>query len=348
MNCELKRVLVTGGTGLVGSHLIVELIASGGYEIFATARSAKSVEKLRAVADYFGADLSGVNFVEVDLDDAAQVARAIAEVAPSVVMHTSAIVSLDGQNEQRMIESNVDMTRAVVDALLEQKKQRRDISLIHISSIAALGTRHAPQLTDEECRIERIADQSAYSRSKFFSENEVWRGIKMGLSAAIVNPSVIVGVTGDGTDRSGLQFIFEVIARGVPFYTGGVMGFVDVRDVARAMIRLDQTPSAMGQRYLLSGENLNYKQFIGDLGAAFSRRRPFIYASKWMLNVGVFFMGIWSKITRRPPMLARPMIGFMTDRAYYDGSKITRSVEGFSYTPFKDSAEMIAKRMVIK
>ncbi len=343
------RAVITGATGLVGSHLVAHLLGVSDWEVHCTARSEHSLTKLKAVCDDFGADYSKLLIHNIELEDSSKLSQFFEEVSPDVVFHTAAIVSLDGSDESTMIRSNVELAASVADALLSLRSKGKSPLLVHTSSIAALGCRPYPELTTEECQVENIASISAYSKSKFLSENEIWRAAKMGLRVVVVNPSVVVGVTGDGTDRSGLQNVFELASCGLPGYTRGVMGFVDVRDVAAAMYELALSAQSgraevESQKYILSGVNLNYKEFITVFNQAFGKKKPFLYVSKPLLKSGVWLLGVYAKIVGRKPLIAPPMIGFMTDRTLYEGSKVERTLVGFKYSDFSDSAKMVARR----
>lgn len=344
-------IVITGATGLVGSHLAVRLLENSNLEIHCTSRSHNSTAKLRAVCDSFGADFARLKIHNIELEQSDELTQFFRDIEPDIVFHTAAIVSLNGSNESQMVTSNVELSATIADRLLDLKSRGKESLLIHVSSIAALGSKSYPELSDESCQVKSIAKLSAYSLSKFLSENEIWRARKMGLRVIVVNPSIIVGVTGDGSDRSSLQNVFALLSGGLPIYTRGVMGFVDVRDVAEAMYRLAfDTQSGNGElegnRYILSGTNLNYKEFITHFNLAFGKRKPFIYIGKPLLTIGVWAMGMWGKIRGHKPLIAPPMIGFMTNQTAYDGTKIESAIKGFKYRDFKDSAAMVASRFM--
>jgi len=106
-----------------------------------------------------------------------------------VVYHCAAIVSL-GNGSNAMIETNVQGTKNIVKASIDAKISK----LCFVSSIAACGQPERGEVIDEETQWKERESRSAYSRSKFYSEAEVWKGIQAGLNAVIVNPGVILGV----------------------------------------------------------------------------------------------------------------------------------------------------------
>lgn len=328
----MKRVIITGATGLIGSHLVVELLRAGGYQVTAMVRSEGSKRKLGEVLARYDLDEGLVSYQLVDTESYEQVERVVAD-GYEIVFHCAAIVSFDGSSAEHIVSNNVELTNYVVDSCLASAAEPL---LVHISSIAALGTALYPSLTTEQTLFSSIATASAYSRSKFLSENEVWRGVKMGLRAVVVNPSVVLGVGAEGSE--GLQPIFRLAAKGIPCYTDGVVGFVDVVDVARAMRLLAEEPKSWGGRYLLSGENLSYGELITAFNGAFSHRAPRFRVPDWLLKVVVFVLGC----VQRRPLLTRDMIGFLTGRSAYDGSLVERTV-GMRYTGIEETARRIAK-----
>lgn len=343
------KIVITGATGLVGSHLAVRLLENRDSEIHCTSRSQKSTDKLRAVCNDFGADFSKLKIHYIPLEQNDELTQFFRDIEPDIVFHTAAIVSLEGGNETQMITSNVELTATITESLLDLKSRGKEPLLIHISSIAALGTKPYPELTDESCQIESIAKISAYSRSKFLSENEVWRAQRMGLRVIIVNPSIVVGVASDGSEREGIQKLFKLLSGGIPAYTLGAMGFVDVRDLSEAMYQLAFTAQSgnkeiEGNRYILNGVNLNFKEFITTFNQAFGKRKPPIYISKTLLTFVIQTLALWSKIRGAKPLITPSSIGYMTNQTAYDGTKIERTIEGFKYRDFGDSAKMVAQR----
>lgn len=340
----MKKALITGGGGLVGSHLALQLLKSTGWEIHSTLRTPTSGAKLSEVLLFDGFSIDQLTVHTVDLQDEQQVCHLMDEVQPDVVFNTAAIVSLGGgSNQQRLVSANVDMTHFVVEAMLKAEKKAL---LVHVSSIATFGHRADGGLIDETYMMSDIVSASAYTRSKFIAENDVWRAEKMGLKVVVVNPSIIIGISGAGSEFGGLQDVFRLMARGIPFYTSGVVGYVDVRDVARAMEMLALDEKTWGERYCLNSENLSYRSFIQKFGDAFGRRAPWFFVPKWLLKIGVWAMGLWSKSRCQKPLLEPFMIGFMTTKSFYDGSKVERALDPqFSYTPISESAIYIAKRL---
>lgn len=329
----MKRVIVTGATGLIGSHLIVELLLNNNdYHITALVRSERSKTKLTEVLGRYNLDDSSISYIKVDTQNYEEFREAIALF--DVVFHCAAIVSFDSHKAEEIVANNVELTSYVVDACLSS--QRRPL-LVHISSIAALGTAMYPEMTTEQTPFTNISGASAYSKSKFLSENEVWRGVKQGLSAVVVCPSIVLGV--GASESEGLQPVFRQASRGIPFYTAGIVGYVDVVDVARAMALLAQTPSSWGRRYILSSYNLSYRELISELNTAFGKAKPWIAVGKTTLRIAVALLSV----VQRKPLLTKEMTGFLTHKSCYDGSLVCGTIP-IDYTPISETARRIASQ----
>src|SRR5690606_28805935 len=154
--------------------------------------------------------------------------------------------------------------------------------LVHVSSIAALGSRKDNKPVNEADKWEYDKKISRYALSKYKSELEVWRGIKEGLDAIIVNPSVIMGL---GSYKKGSGAIFELINKGIKIYPPGSVGIVDVEDVARIMMILMDNTSLSGERYILNSENLTNKDLLDRIANLLRKKKPSMRATPFMLGV---------------------------------------------------------------
>lgn len=274
----MHKALVTGATGLLGSHLLFSLLERG-FEVTAIIRSQESIKKATKIFNYYSnrADelTSKVRWVEGELLDAQFVQELIPEC--DVIFHCAAQVSFSPFRKSEVIRVNTEITAIIVDAALEHGKR-----LIHVSSIASLSSANNGAPVDEGCLWKSVKGENGYAISKFYSEMEVWRGVELGLNAAIVNPAVILG---PGDWNSGSPFFFKVIKKGLPFYTKGGTGFVDVRDVVSAMLAITEKNIA-GERFVLVGDNILYKEFFDIVAKAIDATPPMIAAGRLLLSLG--------------------------------------------------------------
>ena len=331
-------IFVTGGTGLIGSHLLLELV-SAGKEVRVLKREKSDIEQVKKLFSFYSDDPEGlfgkINWVTGDLLDYFTLEKYLEGV--NEVYHCAATVSFDSGRRAEMIADNVEGTANIVNASLKNGVHR----ICHVSSVAALGNAGKGRTVDELTNWVPSKKVSGYSESKFFSEMEVWRGIEEGLDAVIVNPSIVLGA---GKLNSGSSQFFKLVWDGLKFYTKGVTGFVDVKDVVKAMVMLMSDPDFSrykNQRYLLNSGNLSYQELFNRIADFYGKPRPKYFATPFFLNllcrVSVLIKPIYKKL---------PAITFETAAAanstnLYDGSKIVRLMN-FKYTPLTISIRHVA------
>lgn len=307
-------ILVTGATGLVGGHLLWHLLQQN-ITISATKRSTSDLESLRKIFSFYtphaDAFLRRIQWRIADVCDKKSIDEALEGI--ETVYHCAAVVSLsNGGNE--MINTNVEGTANIVNAALNNKVKR----FCFVSSIAACGQTYGVDLIDENSELVNIQSRSAYSRSKYFSEQEVWKGIHAGLNAVIVNPGVILGYS--GSDK-GSSELFARVRKGLPFYTHGGSGYIDVQDVVKLMIELTNS-TITAERYILVAENCSNKDVLSWMADGYGKRRPTIGINKkFMLAIGTI-SEIAGKILPFTPMLDRSLAQSASNRAYYSNRKI--------------------------
>ena len=329
-------IFVTGGTGLIGSFLLRALRARG-LNVRALHRGAVPANAA-----------PGVEWLAGDLLDTEQLRVAL---TPDVthVFHCAGLVSYAPQDEDLLLSVNVQGTAALVDACLE----RPGIRLAHVSSVAALGGPAASAVTapgqaltvTETASWDLGAAHPAYATSKYLGELEVWRGVAEGLSAVIVNPSVVLG-PGDW-HRSSTRLL-RYAHQQHRFYTRGLINFVDVRDVVAQLLALafDQ-PALTGERYILSAEARPLAEFFRLAAVAMQRRPPTVAVPDWAAEI------IWRLEHARAVLTgARPLITKDTARAgrqpvVYAHAKV-QSATGLGFRSLEETLGWCAAGLVEK
>ena len=331
-------IFVTGGTGLVGAHLLYELTLAG-KKVKALKRKTSNLQQVLKTFSYYSETsnelFDRIEWVDGDMLDYFALEILLAGVTE--IYHCAAIVSFDSKERQKMIANNVEGTANLVNAAIENGIKR----ICHVSSIAALGRLNEEQFVTEETNWVPSKKISGYSESKFFSEVEIWRGIEEGLDAVIINPSIIFGPSNWETGSSKM---FKTIWDGMKFYTKGVTGFVDVKDVVKAMILLmDESnfDSAKNQRFLLNSENLSYKNVFCQIADALGKPRPKYYASNSVLKLVWRILKITGWITGKSPSITRDVAANSNTVNNFDGSKISR-IYNFEYLPIAESIQQTA------
>jgi nucleoside-diphosphate-sugar epimerase len=335
METQDKPVFVTGGTGLLGSHLIFTLISQG-ERVRAIHRKTSNREILKKVIGYYKGNeeelLSLVEWVECDICDYSRLTKVMRGV--DFVYHCAAAVSFENRHKNYVLDNNIHGTANVVRACFENKTTK----LCHVSSNAALGAYDGELMVNEKHEWDEEGYRSPYGTSKYLSEREVWKGISNGLNAVIVNPTFILG---PGDWSRGSSSFFSSIDRGMLFSTNGMSGYVDVNDVVKAMITLVKS-SISGERFIVSAENLTYKKFFTMIAESLKVRKPIFNVPKALSSPALILVHILELITKGKSPLTKDIIKVAWSRITYDNSKIIKST-GITFTAIEKSVQEIAE-----
>jgi dihydroflavonol-4-reductase len=328
-------IFVTGGTGLIGSHLLYKLVADG-KSVKALRREKSNLQQVFKIFSWYSSNpdelFRRINWVNGDIQDYYDMEMLLEGIEE--VYHCAGIVSFDSRNHRKMIHNNVEGTANLVNAALENGVKK----FCHVSSVSALGKNQDGYHTNEHTNWIPSKKVSAYSKSKFFSEAEVWRGIEEGLDAVIVNPSIVLG---PGNWDAGSSGLFKVVWEGLKFYTGGSTGYVDVKDVVKAMVMLmdDQHFEAFkNNRYLLSAENKSFREMFNMIADELNRPRPSFFAGNLMLGFTWRAMSAIQLFIKTARPVTREVAFAAVTKTFFDGSKIT-TLPGYSYLPVAESVK---------
>ena len=330
------RIVITGATGILGSYLTAHLLREGYTDITVAVRSEKSLSKLASFLGKRDFGIGAVNVVFVSLFDM----KALAELfrGCDIIYNCAAVVSLDEDSSQNIIEDNVRMAYNIAEAAYSAQVGK----FVHVSTIATLSARAYPEMTTEDSHMITLRDKSPYGIGKFFAENEVWRLSQKGLKAVVVNPAVILG-EGDWYG-SGTPAMFRYISRVTYFYTDGVTGYVSANDTARFMERLAFKKEAVGKRFVLCGENLSYKELITYINESFGKKEPVFRIGSGVvkfLEKGCVFLRKMRIRSAIPPHVFRNL----REKASYDGT-YAEGVAGIKYTPIRDEIKIIGETYI--
>lgn len=329
-------ILVTGGTGLVGSHLLFYL-AKKGETIRALKRENSSLQDVRECFAYYsnkaGELFDKIEWVNGDMLDVDSLDDALQGITK--VYHCAALVSFKKADKALMKNINVEGTRNIVDACIDAKIEK----FCFVSSIAALGTpeENGDQVT-ETTPWSPEDKRSGYSVSKFNSELEVWRGIEEGLDAVIVNPSIILG---PGQWHKGSSMLFTTVAKGMKYFTRGITGYVDVRDVSKAMIQLMES-GIKNQRFLLNADNYSYEFIFKSIARALNLPEPSKYASPLLTGIGWRLAYLKTIFLFKESSFTKATARSSHNCTYYSNQKIKNALD-FEFIRVEDSIRDTAK-----
>ena len=314
----MKNILITGGTGFIGSSLAIALVEQG-YNVRILRRESSD---LRAIGNL------DVQHALGDIRDVEAVKRAMKGC--DTVFHTAAVVSYWRRQRDHMFDVNIGGTRNVVEACIELGVSR----LIHTSSIAAIG--HFPgQLADEYTQFNWLSLDIGYRISKHRSEQEIMRGLKLGLPAVIVNPAVVIGPR--DIHFHGGQIIRDVYKKRIFYYPRGGTNVVYIDDVVRGHIAAARQ-GRIGERYILSGENLTHQQMVTIVAEQVNGLKPFLLLPKTIATGIASVAELVALATGTKPWVTRELVAGIDRTTHFSHAKATRELS-YSPTPFRDAVQ---------
>jgi nucleoside-diphosphate-sugar epimerase len=309
-------ILVTGGAGLVGAELISQLLQRQ--------ERVTAITHHTLLPDFNSENLTTVKCDILDTSGLEEVMKGIRQV-----YHCAALVSFDPKNKNELFNVNVKGTANVVNAAIDAGVQK----MLHVSSVSALGRiRNGETVTEEMSWTEKNSN-SEYGKSKYFGEMEVWRGTGEGLNAVIVNPSTILGA---GDWNSGSSEIFKTAYNEFPWYAEGMNGFVDVKDVAKAMILL-MNSEVKNEQFILNGGNTSYKNVFTEIAKSFGKRPPHKKVTPLIGEAVWRWSAIKAMLTGKRPMVTRETAYTALASVQFDNTKVLKALPGFEFTSVSES-----------
>lgn len=330
-------VLVTGGTGLVGAHLLFKLV-SNGEQVRATYRNEDTLKRVAHVFSYFSEDsntlFNTIDWVEADLNNIPQLQDAFKDI--TYVYHCAALVSFEPDKYHLLRQVNIKGTANIVNLCISHSVKK----LCYVSSIATIGHHEdSEKLIDEQTSWNPEDDNSVYAITKYGAELEIWRGTQEGVSTVVVNPGIILGAGYWHGGSSG--HLFKQIYNGMRYYVNGVVGYVDVFDVINAMIMLTKS-DITNKRFILVSENLSFKSFQYKVAKALDVAPPKKEAKAWLLNIAWRLDWLKHKLFRTRRKLSKQNAKSAVSITKYDNSKLKNTLD-FEFKPIDQSIKDVCK-----
>jgi nucleoside-diphosphate-sugar epimerase len=308
-------ILVTGGTGLVGSHLLYHLALENDM-IKAIYRKNSNINAVKKVFSYYSKNFeelfSKIVWVEADITDVFQLEIAFENITE--VYHAAALVSFNTSDYKAMRKINIEGTYNIVNFCIEYQVKK----LCYVSSIATLEKVGEATVITEENEWSSEKNNYGYAITKYGAEMEVWRASQEGVNVVIVNPGVILGA---GFWHQGSGAIFSKIYKGFKFYSEGVTGFVSVTDVVKIMMQLMQS-EIKNERYILVAENISFKEVFFTIASNFNKKVPSIKVTKLMSELTWRIAWLKTVFTKKPPLLSKQSAKSIHNKHYYTSAKI--------------------------
>lgn len=328
-------ILVTGGTGLIGSHLLYHL-TSKGQSVRAIYRSEKRIQKTKQVFAYYGTEINVLfNKIEwqqgdiTDINDLEALFEGITKV-----YHCAALISFDPNEYKKLHHVNVEGTANIINLSLLKGVSK----ICYVSSIAALGSSDEQQTIDEESEWS-AKGASVYGLTKRNAELEVWRGTQEGLDAVIVNPGIVLG-PGFWKSGSGIFFYHASKERQTTVPGGG--SFVTVKDVVESMVGLMES-SVTNERFILVNENESYLNILKRIANALGVKAPSKTYSSFVL--GIFWRLDWlrANLFAKRRMLSKNMAQSLPHQKHHNADKIQHTL-GLEFGSLEPTIKFCSQR----
>ncbi len=321
-------ILVTGGTGLVGSHLLYHLSQKNN-TIRAIFRTEEKREHVKKIFSFYTDDVqqyfSKIEWVQADITDTPSLESVFKNVTE--VYHCAALVSFNPKDYRKMRQVNIEGTANLINFAIDANVKK----FCFVSSIAAVGNSINGKPINEENEWVDSDENHGYAITKYGAEMEVWRGSQEGLDVVIVNPGVILG---GGFWNEGSGKMFTQINNGLSFYTEGVTGFVGVKDVVKAMINL-MNSNIKNERFILVSENKSFKDVLFGIADNLNKKRPSKKVGK--LVTAIFWRVDWflTKLTGKEPLLTKNSAKSAHNTSFYTSKKIIEQLD-FKFVPINE------------
>ena len=304
-----KKILVTGATGFIGSSLVKKL-ASTDDEVFILVRKSSDLTSLSDV-------LHKVHLVYGDITDRASLDSALPGI--DLVYHSAGLTYMGDKKNALLYKINVDGTRNILEASSAAGVKR----VVHVSSITAVGIAFDKKPVDESVIWNFHAISLEYARTKHLSEIEVANAIKRGLDCVIVNPAFVFGA-GDINFNAG-RIIKDIYNKRLPFYPLGGICVVDVEIVADTIITAMEKGKT-GERYILGGENVSYKQLADTISRITGAPKVNYPLPFWAARILKSALDLYKNKNRISKLFNMSMFRVASHFLYFDSSKATREL----------------------
>lgn len=310
-------ILVTGGTGLVGSHLLLDLVKTGEI-VRAIYRTEESLEAVKKVFSYTNSPpetetlFNRIDWVKADIIDVPSLQEAFIDV--EYVYHCAALVTFDTSKDRQLRKVNIEGTANVVNFCIKNEVKK----LCFVSSIATLDLKPGEQVITEVSFWNKELNHNMYAITKYGAEMEVWRASQEGIPVVVVNPGVIIG---PGFWDNGSGRIFKKVNSGLDYYFPKTTGFVGVWDVVRSMREL-MASSVKNEQFIVVSENLSFKEIFSLTAKSLDKPAPSKKLKKWMIFVGWLWQETSGIFTDKEKQLDKRSQKTLFEDTFYSADKL--------------------------
>ena len=301
-----SKILVTGGSGLIGSYLLRKLVADGHDNIHAIHLPDDALDLVQDIK-------SKINWYEADITDGVTLHDLFAEV--KTVIHCAGVISFWPREFKEMYRVNVDGTAVIVNLCLEHKVER----LIHLSSIEAIGTEEDNSTISEKTEWKEDIAHTQYGVSKYLGELEAWRGKAEGLNVIIYNPALVLGA---GYWDTGPMKLIKDVFYGLKYYPTGSIAMVDVRDLAKTIIDNLGNEKMYGHRFIVGSYNIKWKKLLDLIATSLNVARPSKSLKGFTVRTAILVERIRAVFTNSKPLINKETYNVTNLELNYSFEKI--------------------------
>lgn len=331
--------LVTGATGIIGSHVTYTLLKKG-EAVVAVKRSTSNLTDIKNLFHlYEGNDVlfSRIKWIELDLQDVQALEAAMQNI--ETVYHCAGMVSFNDKDFTQLKANNEIATANVVNACIYKGVK----TLCYVSSLSTINNNDYLGELNEAVFWKTSGSESAYGISKYNAEREVWRGMEEGLNAVIVNPGVVLSPF-FWNQSSGR--IFKFCSKGSIFYPPGKTGYIAAKDVAEIMVNLVHK-KIVGERFILIEKMYRFQEIFTIAQKAFGKSAPKIKANKFILNIARLGDALLSALIGKKRTITRASVNSALSEKTYSNQKLNRFLP-FNYTSVEAEIKFICDAFLKK
>ncbi|HQQ93781.1 MAG TPA: SDR family oxidoreductase [Bacteroidia bacterium] len=327
--------LVTGASGILGSHVVLELLRQN-QAVRACKRPNSNMDPIKRLFALHFQDwekqFEKINWTDLDVCDLFAVEEALEGI--DTVYHCAGMVSFRASDREQLFRVNEGGTRNMVNACL----QRKGIRLCHVSSIAAINNSDHRGILHEGVFWKRSGRENDYTLSKYNAEREVWRGLEEGLNAVILNPGVILA---PALWNHSSSMLIQAASGNRPFYTSGTSAYVAAEDVARIMYRL-VNEGRFGERFIVVENNYPYRRILETMHKAFAFKSNMYAIPYPLLRCFALLESLWCLFSGKPARLNTALIRAAYNRQTYSNEKVKSTLQ-YEFIPIEPYLEKRCK-----
>ena len=317
-----SKIFLTGASGFVGNHVVRLLIDNGYTNLTCLKRHDSNLSYLghsyEIKCHWVTGDLLNLPLLEEQLAD------------HEVIINLAAEVSFSTRNKKQLLQNAVSSTANLINAALYNGIKK----VIHVSSVAAIGRRKKIDYIDESIFFSHSTYDTTYGLTKFLAEQEVWRGHAEGIDATVLCPSLILG---SGNWQSSSIQLFEKIYKGLRYFPLGTTGWVNVEDVATAVLKSIEGDYT-GERFIISADNHSYKEVFELIAASIGVKRPEKAITPTLGSIMWRLEKLKTRIYRTNPLFTKETFMSTSVNSFYDNSKSVEILK-LQYQSIKDTIQ---------